>query len=142
MPTAPSFCNYKVITSTPFVKNGKSYITVEHPKTGNRRDVRWYTDAEYAKLYNVKAEINLKKARGFSNGPILLIRNAKPSDTEWLYKSNARYATDVGWYIVSTEELPADAPKHFKYFILTWDEFQMATPISSILKQKQPICII
>ena len=114
------------------MKGGKMYITVEHPNTKNHRDVRWYSDAEYDKLYGSKEREEQKKkgdpmikhARGFDAGPILIIRNNRPDDEPWLLWSNARYATDTGWYIISTETLPENAPKHFKYLLLSWDEFR------------------
>lgn len=129
MPVAPSFQSYKQITETPFPKNGKLYVTVEHPNTKNHRDVRWYSDIEYAKVYGKKpaATANyggLKHARGFDNGPILIIRRNRPEDEEWLCQSIARYAVGIGWYIVSTDSLPKDAPNHFKYLLLSWDEFR------------------
>lgn len=130
MPVAPSFANYKRITDEPFYKNGKAYITVEHPNTHNHRDVRWYTDAEYAKAYGKKlADADkgfdgLKHARGFDNGPILVIRRNRPEDEEWLRKSIARYAVGIGWYIVSTDTFPEDAPEHLKYLLLSWEEFR------------------
>ncbi len=128
MPTAPSFATYKRITETPFTKNGKLYITVEHPNTKNTRDVRWYTDAEFAKAYpqhagEVSGFSGLKAARGFSRGPLLLIRNNKTSDEEWLDKSPARYATDIGWYVASTDSFPVAHPSHFKFLLLSWEEF-------------------
>ena len=151
---APSFQAYKVIVAEPFLKNGKLYITVEHPNTKNHRDVRWYSDAEYAKQYgNKNKEIagaadngfrGLKKARGFDQGPILLIRNWKTADEPWLGHSNARYATDVGWYIVSTEQLPADYPPHFRFLLLQWDEFSQdethaktIAELSQLIRQKE-----
>ena len=126
---APSFHNYKMISTEPFLKdNCKLYVTVEHPNTGNKRDVRWYTDAEYAKAYGKKekAEENwdMKHARGFDAGPILVIRNNRPEDEPWLRDSCARYAMGIGWYIISTDTLPADAPKNFKYLLLGWNEFR------------------
>ena len=154
---APSFQAYKVIVAEPFLKNGKLYITVEHPNTKNQRDVRWYTDAEYAKQYGNKskeiagaADIGfrgLKKARGFDQGPILLIRNWKTADESWLGHSKARYATDVGWYIVSQLKdafLAEDYPEHFKLIPLTWEEFskdethpKSAFDISCIIHKKE-----
>lgn len=153
MATAPSFTNFKKL-SEPFFENGKNYIWVEHPRTKNKRKVRWYTDAEIAKNYGSKVEQNphyekwggLKKARGFEKGPILIIRNVRTTeDEEWLRNSIARYAVDTGWYIISTDELPFDYPKHFKFLALGWLEFKgadeqtakPATEIAKIISEKE-----
>lgn len=148
MPVAPSFENYKRITPEPFFKNGKYYVTVEHPNTSNHRDVRWYSDAEYAKAYGKKLTFDdgfdgLKHARGFDNGPILVIRGNRADDEDWLRKSCARYAVGIGWYIASTDTFPDDAPKHLKYLILGWDEatiderhMKKPTDLSALLLKK------
>lgn len=130
MPVAPSFEKFKRITQEPFYKNGKAYVTVENPNTGNQRDVRWYSDTEYAKNYGNKLVDTKKKwtgmkhARGFDNGPLLVIRRNRPEDEEWLRRSAARYAVGIGWHFISTDVLPEDAPKHFKYLLLGWNEFR------------------
>ena len=125
MAVAPSFEKYKRL-SEPFEKNGKMYVRVEHPNTHNARDVRWYNEFEYAKAYGKSdpkdGYDNLKQVRGFADGPILVIRNVKTEDEEWLKASCARFAVGIGWHIVSTDELPQDAPPHFKYTLLGWDE--------------------
>ena len=115
------------------MKNGKQYITVEHPNTHNHRDVRLYSDTEWTKLYGKtpstqeldgrKHFSGLRQARGFANGPILVIRNTLPNDEEWLNRSCARYAVDIGWYIVSTDTLPLDTPSHLALVPLTFEEF-------------------
>lgn len=148
MPVAPSFSNFTLVSTT-YIKNGKTYVDVKNPKTEAVRSVRWYSDAEYAKAYGKKVASsdfgtkNLKQVRGFEAGPILVIRNSKPEDEEWLCKSPARYAVGIGWYIVSTETLPEDAPKHFKYLLLGWqeaiiDEHHMKKPndLSALLAKK------
>lgn len=132
MLTAPSFQDFPR-ESEPYIKNGKQYVDVRNPKTGTLRSVRLYTEKEYKKAYpNVKvsAELDkkiksddlesLKKARGFSAGPITLVSTA---DEKFLSKSNARYATDVGWYIVSTEKVPTEVPDDWKEKIYTWEMF-------------------
>lgn len=53
---APSFQTYKIIVAEPFAKDGKLYVTVEHPNTKNHRDVRWYSDKEYARAYSNKSK--------------------------------------------------------------------------------------
>ena len=63
---------------------------------------------------------SLKKARGFSAGPITLVSTA---DEKFLSKSNARYATDIGWYIVSTEKVPTEVPADWKEKVYTWEMF-------------------
>lgn len=126
MAVAPSFQDFEKLCE-PFLKNGRQYIKVRNPKTQNTREVRWYTDAEYAKAYPPKITDNrffngLKEARGYDKGPIIVIRNNKPSDEDWLGESCARYAVGVGWYITSTQSVPPDAPAHFKYLLLSWEE--------------------
>ena len=129
--TAPSFTNFERV-SEPYEKNKKMYVDVKHSNTGNVRSVRLYTENEFRKAYggvagSASAEapkrhlgaVDLKKARGFSAGPITLITT---KDKEFLNKSNARYACDVGWYFVSTEEIPA-LPSDAKTKLMTWEEF-------------------
>ena len=129
MPVAPSFQNFTRL-SEPFFKNGKTYIKVKNPSTGTEREVRWYSDSEYAKAYGKKMSDHkdgwdgLKHARGFDNGPILVIRGNKAADEDWLRGSVARYAVGIGWYIASTDVFPDDAPEHLKYLLLGWDEFR------------------
>ena len=127
---APSFETYKVLTD-PFLKNGKLYITVQHPRTHNKRDVRWYSPEEFKKRYpNHSIEdpgfTGLKQARGFTNGPIKVVANlSKDLSTldEYLHRSPARFAVDTGWYFLSTDEIPTP-PIPLKIVELTWDEFR------------------
>ena len=130
---APSFQSYKFITEEPFTKNGKLYVTVEHPNTHNHRDVRWYTEAEYKKAYPKSAAAapadglsGLKQARGFSKGPIIVLRGGDRAalPQEWTSASIARYATDIGWYIASTDTIPSDMPSSIVGIPLSWDEMR------------------
>ena len=146
---APSFQAMKFVSEV-YIKNGKQYIDVKNEKTGNTRSVRWYTDTEFAKNYGKKLEDgedkgwnNLKHTRGFDKGPILVIRGTLSTDEKWLKTSCARYAVGIGWHIISTDIFPADAPAHFKYLLLSWDEFKVddrhakkATELAEILNKK------
>ena len=122
---APSYQKYKVI-GEPYAKGEKMYIKLEHPNTHNVREARWYNELEYAKAYGKQEKEdgfdNLRQVRGFADGPILAIRNVRPEDEEWLKSSCARFAVGIGWHIVSTDEFPNDAPEHFKYLLLGWNE--------------------
>lgn len=142
---APSFQAMRIVGET-YTKNGKLYVDVKNEKTGTIRSVRWYSEAEYTKSYGEKpsrSSWNMKHARGFDNGPILVIRNNKPADEEWLKQSCARYAMGIGWHIVSTDLLPADFPPHFNFLLLDWDEFKIddhhpknPADLAAILKAK------
>lgn len=144
---APSFQSMPIVKEQ-YQKDGKWYVDVKNPSTGKVRSVRWYSSQEYAKAYankstTSKKEIGdgvdaaydfyytdeghsgLKEAMGFSKGPILVIRNDKSYDQPYLESSIARYAVGIGWYIPSTETLPSDIPSHFKYLLLSWDEFKL-----------------
>lgn len=47
---APSFQKMEML-GEPFEANGKMYIQIRNPKTGNKRQVRWYNEKEYQHLY-------------------------------------------------------------------------------------------
>lgn len=146
---APSFKDFSIMKEQ-YIKNGKQYVDVKNPRTGTIRSVRWYTEVEFAKNYGKKLEENedkgwnnLKHTRGFDKGPILVIRGTLSTDEEWLKTSCARYAVGIGWHIISTDTFPVDAPTHFKYLLLSWDEFKMddrhakkATKLAEILNKK------
>lgn len=152
MPTAPSFQAMTILTETPYLKNGKRYVDVKNEKTGTIRSCRWYSQEEYNKAYGKKdknssfgkyRENGLQTARGFKDGPILLIRNDSPKDKQWLEDSVARYAVDFGWYIASTDRLPADAPSNFKYLLLSWNEIRdQSDPTNNTQLPRQQITSI
>lgn len=125
---APSFQNFTKM-SEPFEKNGRMYIDVKNDITGKIRTVRWYTDSEFKKTFGKKLAVAedtgsdvIKHCRGFDDGPIIAIRDNKDEDEEWLRASVARYMMGTRWYFASTDALPIDAPEHFKYIVIYWDE--------------------
>ena len=126
MNVAPSFKDYTFV-GEPFDKGGKQYIHARNPVTGSERDIRVYSDKEYARQYGKVQEPKwlpggLKYARGFKKGYVTVIRGNRDEDEEWLRASCARWAGGMRWHIASTDEIPEDAPKHFKYIRVTWDE--------------------
>lgn len=109
---AKSFQQLKIV-GEPFYQNKKQYIIVQK-KDGSEKIVRWYSDKEYAKMYPNEQPImkgwkNLKRVLGFEKGYITIFKNASYDD-EWFNRSNARWHERWGWYIISTEEVPANCP--------------------------------
>ncbi|MCM1217331.1 MAG: hypothetical protein NC548_22785 [Lachnospiraceae bacterium] len=145
---APSYKDFPII-GEPFDKNGRPYVKVLTDK-GTYKDVRWYSDLEYAKLYKKASAndvifMNLKKVRGFSKGPIQVVRGNVAANEDWLRVSSARYAVGIGWYFVSDEPLPVDLRPDLHLFPLTWEEFRdkddnhMKSPkeLEAIIKKKE-----
>jgi len=111
----------------PYLANNKMYVKVKNEKTGTIRQVRWYTSEEYQKLYP-EAKLqpsplsgSQKNLLGFQKGYITIFAGEVDSIQEWFEKSNARYCTFWGWYIVSTEEVPENLPKVVKPVTLPWE---------------------
>lgn len=132
MAVAKSFQSMKQITE-PYMVSGRMYVKVQNEKTGATRQVRWYTDAEYAKLYpeEKKAEDTAlrsqKQALGFDKGYITIFKGDTYASLEWFQQSIARYTRYWGWYIVSTDELPEDIPDGITPIQLPWDAVGMET---------------
>ena len=125
MPVAKSFQGMEQVTE-PYAAGGKMYVKVKHPNTGNIRQVRWYTDAEYSKYYPEVKIIQPKKSQkdvlGFTNGYITIFKGNTYAHLDWFKQSIARYARHWGWYIVSTEEVPADLPEGIEPIRLNWED--------------------
>lgn len=124
---AKSFQSMKQITE-PYKVSGRMYVKVLNEKAGSERQVRWYTDAEYNKMYpdEVKPAAtqvlrSQKSVLGFDKGYITIFKGDTYAHLEWFQQSPARYTRYWGWYIVSTEELPADIPEGVTPVQLPWE---------------------
>lgn len=127
MPTAKSYSNLPILEDV-FIKNGKTYVTVS-TKTGPK-DVRWYSDAEYRRMYGTfpeaepashKKQSTQKQALGFENGFITIFKGDTYSALEWFQASSARFTRLWGWYFISTDEVPTDLPHGIKPVRLPWE---------------------
>lgn len=123
---AKTFKDYAIVSEV--YEDGKNkYVKVQHPRTGKVRQVRWYTPQEYLKKYPEDAAavgdpFNRKHMLGFDNGYITIFKGDIISNADWFSLSNARYHNTWGWYVVSTEEVPADMPSGLETIILKWED--------------------
>lgn len=122
----------------PYSVGGKMYVRVRNEKTGTERQVRWYSDAEYAKLYPEDAANKAKgpfgsqhDILGFAKGYITIFKGDTYPHKEWFSNNNARYCVFWGWYIVSTEDVPSDIPEGITPVQLSWD--LVGTPDGELL---------
>ena len=125
---AKSFESYEVLGSAYEKSNGKQYIKVRNPKTGIEREVRWYSNAEYKKLYPdafvlEDKRVNHRKILGFGEkGWITIFRDVSEENEGWFNRcSVTRYHTWWGWYIVSDDDIPDDLPADTEPITLYWD---------------------
>lgn len=129
MPTAKSYQNLKLL-SEPFDRNNKMYIVVE-TKSGSPKEVRWYSNLEYAKMYPEESHMVVntdpyykpqKYVLGFDKGYITIFKGIN-EDNEGYFLDLAvfRFAKYWGWYVISTEEVPADLPLGVEPVKLFWD---------------------
>ena len=128
MPVAKSFQTLEQI-GEPYQAAGKMYIKVRNAKTGNVRQVRWYSDAEYRKLYPDDEEFNTKSkyhrtqksVLGFDKGYITLCVGSTYDDCDYMKSVGARYTRNWGWYFMSTTEIPENIPEHITLTQLPWE---------------------
>lgn len=145
MPVAPSFQNMTFLTE-PYLVGNKLYIKVRNEKTGNERQVRFYSEKEYNKLYPNKNVIvnnghnygSQKKCLGFENGPITffvgdIVKNESFFD-QWI---DARYHVLWGWYVINGIDISnITLPKNVYPVELNW---QSVGDENGYLKSKEEI---
>ena len=129
MAGAKSYQNIK-IASEPYQVNGRMYVTLE---TGKR--VRWYTDAEYKKMYGDSVDIPVtpktqKEALGFQNGFITIFKGDTFAAIEWFRASICKYNKIFGWYVPSTEDIPTDIPLGLEPIRIDWECVAAADGVS------------
>ena len=124
----------------PFEENKKMYVVVVTPK-GAHKKIRWYSEAEYAKMYP-DAEPPRKKLRslkdvlGFKEGYITIFKGDTYPLLDWFQQEpKCRYHCSFGWYCVSEEELPSPIPAGVEPVKLYWKD--IANVEEDALKPKE-----
>lgn len=115
-----------------YTKNGREYIKVK-TKSGTQKEVRWYTEQEFAKMYpndnadpdlaaGIKRLKPLKSTLGFDKGYITIFKGDTYTNLDYFRESNARYHNSFGWYVVSTEQVDDILPYGIEPVQLFWDD--------------------
>ena len=115
------------IVGSPYIANGRQYVKVR-TTNGNLKQVRWYSEKEYAKMYPndeipaaAPSMSSQKEILGFQKGYITIFKGNTYEDKEYFKENSARYNRLWGWYFVSTEELPNDIPEDVIPIQLPWE---------------------
>ena len=128
MAVAKSYQELEIVGDI-FVSSGRQYVNVKL-KSGKLKTVRWYSDSEYRKMYPEVVAVDRsadpyykpqKEVLGFTKGYITIFKGDTYSEIDWFRASIARYTRWWGWYIISTEEVPADLPEGITPIQLPWE---------------------
>lgn len=88
MPTAKTY-EHMIIEGEPFKESGRMYVNVKAPK--GLKKVRWYSDAEYARMYpeaKVESDFNARYAFGFrEQGYITIFQGNEDDIRDWAQSS-------------------------------------------------------
>ena len=124
---AKTFQAYEIL-GEPYEVNKRLYVRVRNPKTLNERVVRWYSEAEYRKMYpqekvEAAATPDFKKILGFEKGYITIFKGINDLNEDWFQRcEQARYHVEFGWYIISTDEVPENLPDGVVPVQLPWED--------------------
>lgn len=107
-----------------YVKNGKQYIQVEL-KSGLAKEVRVYSEKEYAKAYGespIKETIPQRVILGFGEQRFLTIFYGEGTyeNKEWFKSLGAVYRKFWGWGLASIVPCPDELPEGVKAARLEW----------------------
>lgn len=128
MPVAKSYQSLEIVGDV-FISSGRQYVNVKL-KSGKLKTARWYSDAEYRKMYPEAPAVDRsadpyyksqKEVLGFTKGYITIFKGDTYAEIDWFRASIARYARWWGWYIISTEEVPVDLPAGIEAIRLPWE---------------------
>ena len=127
MPPAKSYLNNKRL-SDPYSRDGKQYIKIEL-KSGREKEVRFYTDQEFEKLYPgvefEKTKLNEKHIFGFDHGPITLFCGdfQEEAANRWLCENRDCWRNGIfGWFAPAGASLPPTMPTSLSTTLISWEE--------------------
>ena len=131
MPVAKSYSTLE-IQGEPFEENKRMYVNVLAPK--GLKKVRWYTDAEYQRMYPNEViesgkrnimDFNARHVFGFGDSGYITIYKGNESllrEFRELHQESFRYNLTFGIYTPSRLSVPSNLPAGTCAVILKWEE--------------------
>lgn len=133
---AKSYQNLEIVSDV-YTVNAKTYVKVR-TTSGVVRQVRWYSEKEYAKYYGAAASKSTtmkefktqKEVLGFGAGFITIFKGDTYAAKETLKEAGATYTRLWGWGIAGDKEVPEIAG--LTPIRLDWDKVKSATDPNSL----------
>ena len=136
MPVAKSYAKCDIL-GEPFIKNDRKYVTIETP-FGEIKNVRWYSNAEYARMYPnaTKDKLSYREILGFGEaGYITVYLGETYPHLSWFKEHQAcRYNKIFGWFTPSNEEVADEIPYGVETAEVRWDN--VCTPEGEVDEDK------
>lgn len=125
MAVAKSYRDCKVI-SEPFSANGRMYINIEMP-SGTQKRVRYYSDAEYFKMYGEEfsqsTPLSEREKLGFVDGYITIFKGNTYPHKDWLKEQGARFTKLFNWSFASNIHYDeTELPEDLEPIQIPWDK--------------------
>lgn len=124
MPVAKSYAKCDIL-GEPFTKNGRKYVTIETP-FGGIKNVRWYSDAEYARMYPnaTKGKPSYREILGFGEAGYITIYYGEtyPNLAWFKERPECRYHKVFGWYTPSNETVCDEIPEGIQTAVIQWND--------------------
>lgn len=128
MPTAKKYMYLE--HDEPFRENGRMYVNVCLSPTGmgQCKKVRWYTDAEWERMYAKPAKkvVDYRDILGFKEAGYITVYYGEtyPNLAWFKERPECRYSKIFGWYTPSDEEVCEEIPEGVKIALLHWDDIK------------------
>ena len=124
MAVAKSYRDCEILCN-PFVQNGRRYVNIKTP-SGIERQVRYYSDAEYFKMYGEEftpvTPLSEKDKLGFVDGYITIFKGNTYPHKDWLKANGARFTKLFNWSFASNVEWPEDElPEDLEPLQVPWE---------------------
>lgn len=108
----------------PYSRNKKMYVKVQK-KDGGEKEVRWYNDTEYYKLYPEEKKDAEMPSFFEPDGFIYLFKNSdKEEFHNYLYEKIQYRHGKWGWFLPCNAEMPKDLPEQLVPYKATYEELK------------------
>ena len=122
---AKSYQSLRILTDPYIIKNRK-YVKVL-TNAGTEKQVRWYDEEEYRKMYATNAAPERKQTQtqkevlGFGDGYITIFKGDTYPLKDWFKENGARYTKFWGWSFGTFAAVPDEIPLGLTALQLDWD---------------------
>lgn len=144
MAVAKTYQNCDILCE-PYAISGRKYVTVLYK--GHEKQVRWYSDAEYAKMYGAPKDVSKdpyyksqREILGFKNGYITIFKGNTYAVKDWFKENGATYRKWWGWSFGSDVAVPDKLPEGVEAIQLPWSA--VAADHENLLPEDQVKAIV